>query len=96
MHCQKSHMKNKIAIASSVGGLAALCVVYFGMHQAPLNHHTQIAWDLFVGGFALTFLAAVLAATSLPGHWRSGGIVGRFLWCLAVLAAYAGMLAYGS
>jgi len=89
-------MKNRIAIASSVAGLSALCIVYFGMHTAPLNHHTQITWYLFITGFALTFLATVLAATSLPGHWRSGSIIGRFVWCFAVLAAYAGMFAFGS
>ena len=88
-------MKNRITVTSSVAGLSALLIVYFGMHMAPLSHHPRVIWDLFVGGFALAFLATVLAATSLLRHWRSGGVVGRFIWCFAVLAGYAGLLAYG-
>jgi hypothetical protein len=88
-------MKNKITITSSVAGLSALLIIYFGMHMASLSHHPRVIWDLFYGGFALTFLATVLAATSLPRHWRSGGIIGRFIWCIAVLSGYAGMLAFG-
>ena len=88
-------MKNKITVTSSVAGVSALLIVHFGAHMAPLSHHPGVIWDLFVGGFALAFLATLLAATSLPRHWRSGGVVGRFIWCFAVLAGFAGLLVYG-
>ena len=88
-------MKNKIIITSSVAGLSALLIVHFGVQMAPLSQHPAVIWYLFVGGFALAFLATVLATTSLLGHWRSGGVVGRFIWCFTVLAGFAGLLAYG-
>jgi len=86
-------MKNKITTIASVAGLLALFAVHFGSQTAALSH--VIVWYLFVSGFVLAFLAAVLAATSWVGHWRSGSIAGRFLWCFTVLAGFAGMLVYG-
>jgi hypothetical protein len=88
-------MKNNIMITSSIAGLSALLIVHFGAHMAPLSYHPNVIWELFVGGFVLAFLATVLAATSLMGHWRSGGVVGRFIWCFTVLAGFAGQLVYG-
>jgi hypothetical protein len=95
MHGQRKYMKNKFAIISSVAGLSALLIVHFGANHAPLSFHPRVIWDLFVGGFALAFLATVLAATNLPRDWRRARVVGRFLWCFAVLAGFAGVLVYG-
>ncbi len=88
-------MKNKITVTSSVAGLLALLILLFGVHMAPLSHHPRVTDLLFFGGFALAFLATLLAATSLPGHWRRGGVVRRFIWCFTVMASFAGLLAFG-
>ena len=88
-------MKNRIIITSSVAGFLAL-LLFYGRHMAPFSHHLQATWYMFVSGFLLATVATILATTSLPGHWRSGGIIGRFLWSFAVLAGYAGLFAYGS
>lgn len=61
----------------------------------PLSADPRVTWYLFVAGFALAFLGAVLAAQSLTQHWRNRGVVGRFIWSFAVLAGFAGLLAYG-
>jgi hypothetical protein len=86
-------MKNRIITIASVAGVLALFLVHFGSQMTALSH--AIVWYSFVGGFALAFLSAVLAAQSWVTHWRSVRIAGRFLWCFAVLAGFAGMLVYG-
>ena len=35
------------------------------------------------------------SSTNLPRDWRRARVVGRFLWCFAVLAGFAGVLVYG-
>ena len=76
--------------------LLDLCYAHvFGLRLAQFSHYPFVTDVLFWGGLALSFLAASLAATNLPGHWRSGGSVGRFIWCSAVLGGFLGLLAYG-
>ena len=88
-------MKNKIIIISSVAGLWALFASYFGLHTALVHHYHAVIMALFYAGFALSFLAAVLAAKSWVGHWLGGRIVGQLIWCLAVLGSYAAVVVYG-
>ena len=94
-------MKNKITITLSVAGLLAwlfmlnLCHLHvFGLSLAQFARHYLALNFLFWGGLALSFLGVVLAATSLPGHWRSGGTIGRFIWCCAILAGFYFLLAH--
>jgi hypothetical protein len=93
-------MKNKVIITLSGAGLLALFAIYIGLHTALLRQavlrHYPAAFELLLDvGFALSFLATVLAATSFARHWRAGGVIGLLIWCFAVMAAYAGMLAFG-
>ena len=95
-------MKNAITVTSSVAGFLALLLMWdlcylhlFGLRLAQFARHYVTINVLFWGGLALSFLAAVLAATSLPSHWRSGGIIGRFIWCCGILAGFYLFLAHG-
>jgi len=83
-------MKERITITSSVAGLWALFASYFGLHTALGHHNHAVIMALFYAGFALAFLAAVLAAKSWLGHWLSRRIVSMsVIPCFAVLVAVA-------
>ena len=92
-----NHMKDKIIITSSVAGLLALLVFHlaWGMHVESLSQHPRVLYDMFIAGFALAFLATVLAATSFVRHWRGKGVLARFVWAFAVLGGFAAMMAFG-
>ena len=89
-------MKNKIAIILSVAGLSALLINHFGMQMELSGHAYHVIGNMFFAGFALAFLATVLAAKSLTECWRSGVSVRRLVWCSVILAGFAWMLVYGA
>jgi len=85
---KQNPMKERITITSSVAGLWALFASYFGLHTALVHHYHAVIMALFYAGFALAFLAAVLAAKSWLGHWLSRRIVSMsVIPCFAVLVA---------
>ncbi len=83
-------MKERIIIALSVAGLWALFASGFGLHTVLVHHYHAVIMTLFYAGFALAFLAAVLAVKSWLGHWLSRRIVSMALIpCFPVLVAVA-------
>jgi len=63
---------------------------YFSLHTTLVHNHHAVIMALFYAGFALAFLAAVLAAKSWLGHWLSRRIVSMsVIPCFAVLVAVA-------
>jgi hypothetical protein len=96
-------MKNTITITSSLLGLLTLLFILdvsylhaFGLRLEQFSQHPDVPGVLFWMGFALSFLATVLAATGLRGHWRSGSVVGLFILCLAILASFFWFITYVS
>ena len=95
-------MKNKITITLSVAGLLAFLffvdITYwhiFGYGMLQFKHHMEFVVALFYVGLVLSFLATLLAATSLPRHWRSGSSVGWFICSFAEVAGFFWLLATG-
>jgi hypothetical protein len=95
-------MKNKIIITLSVAGLLAFFflvdITYwhlFGLSMLQFRHHMEVVVALFCVGLALSFFATLLAASSLPRHWRSGRVVGWFICSFAAVTGFFWMLATG-
>ena len=94
-------MKNTITITSSVAGLLAFLffvdITYWhvGLSMLQFRHHMEFVVALFFVGLALSFLATLLAASSLPKHWRSGSAVGWFICSFAAVAGFFWLLATG-
>jgi RsiW-degrading membrane proteinase PrsW (M82 family) len=95
-------MKNTITITSSVAGILAFLflvdITYwhvFGLSMLQFRHHMEIVVALFCLGLVLSFLATLLAASSLPRHWRSGSTVGWFISSFAAVTGFFWLLATG-
>jgi hypothetical protein len=91
-----TNTKDKIAIVLSIAGLSAMLITHFGMRMDLSGHAYHVIGNLFFSGFAIAFLATVLAAKSLTECWRSGSSIKRLVWCSVILAGFALMLVYGA
>ena len=100
--CQSIRMKKTLTVASSVAGLLALLFManlfylhVFGLRLQQFPRNSIVILAVFWGGLALSSLALVLAASCLPRRWRSGGVIGRFIWCCAVMAGFYLLVSHG-
>ena len=95
-------MRNKITITLSVAGLLPFLflvdITYwhvFGLSMLQFRHHMEVVVALFCVGLVLSLLATLLAASSLPRHWRSGSAVGWFICSFAAVTGFFWLLATG-
>ena len=91
-------MKTIFTIVSSAVASVALLFVwdmcYWHALGLRFEQRPYLPGSLFWVGVLCTALATAFATWSVRGHWKSGRLLGQFLWCCALCVGYFNLFVY--